>query len=128
MIKMLVDNSAIVLRKVGTNSLEAMKAAEELLVEAVQNKILYGYHDWHGNPPHTEIVDTGALFDSIQASVKRDSQNAYSVSVGSDRYYAIYVHDGTSKLKGRPFIRDAVYESQKQLKELLGENISKGLK
>ena len=128
MIKMLVDNSAIVLRKVGTNSLEAMKAAEELLVEAVQNKILYGYHDWHGNPPHTEIVDTGALFDSIQASVKRDSQNAYSVSVGSDRDYAIYVHDGTSKLKGRPFIRDAVYESQKQLKELLGENISKGLK
>lgn len=128
MIKMLVDNSAIVLRKVGTNSLEAMKAAEELLVEAVQNKILYGYHDWHGNPPHTEIVDTGALFDSIQASVKRDSQNAYSVSVGSDRDYAIYVHDGTSKLKGRPFIRDAVYESQKQLKELLGENISNGLK
>lgn len=128
MIKMLVDNSAIVLRKVGTNSLEAMKAAEELLVEAVQNKILYGYHDWHGNPPHTEIVDTGALFDSIQASVKRDSQNAYSVSVGSDRDYAIYVHDGTSKLKGRPFVRDAVYESQKQLKELLGENISKGFK
>ena len=128
MIKMLVDNSAIVLRKVGTNSLEAMKAAEELLVEAVQNKILYGYHDCHGNPPHTEIVDTGALFDSIQASVKRDSQNAYSVSVGSDRDYAIYVHDGTSKLKGRPFIRDAVYESQKQLKELLGENISNGLK
>lgn len=123
-----IDNSAVVLRKIGTNSKEAMDAAAELLVEAVQTKMLYGYKDWHGNPPHTEIVDTGALFDSIRASVKRDSKNAYSVTVGSDLDYAGYVHDGTSKLKGRPYIRDGVYDSQDQLYALLGEKISTGFK
>ena len=121
-----IDNSAVVLRKIGTNSKAAMEAAADMLVEAVQWKILYGYHDWHGRPPHTEIVDTGALYDSIAASVKRDSQNAYSVSVGSDRDYASYVHDGTSKLKGRPFIRDAVFDSQQELQEILGDNLRKG--
>lgn len=130
----IIDNSAVVLRRIGTNSQEAMQAAAEFLVEAVQDKILYGYHDWHGKPPHTEIVDTGALFDSIAAKVKRDSQNAYSVSVGSDLPYASYVHDGTRngdgsvKLKARPFIRDAVFDSQQELQEILGDNISQGFR
>ena len=123
-----IDDSAVVLKKIGTNSKEAMEAAGELLVEAVQSKMLYGYHDWHGNPPHTEIVDTGALFDSIRASIKRDSQNAYSVTVGSDLPYASYVHDGTSKLKGRPFIRDAVFEAQPKIYDILGGNISQGFR
>ena len=65
------DNSDIVLRKVGTNSRSAMDKAAEIMVESIQEKILYGYHDVHGNPPHTEIVDTGRLFDSIKAQVRR---------------------------------------------------------
>ena len=78
-----VDNSDIILRKVANNCQEAMEQVGELLVEAVQGKILYGYHEAHGNPPHTEIVDTGALFDSIEADVSRASQNAFGVSVGA---------------------------------------------
>lgn len=124
----IIDNSAVVLRRIGTNSQEAMQAAAEYLVEAVQDKILYGYHDWHGKPPHTEIVDTGALFDSIRASVKRDSQNAYTATIGTDREYASYVHDGTTKLKGRPFIRDAFFDSRERIEEILGDNISQGFR
>lgn len=121
-----VDNSAVVLRQIGTNSNSAMEDAASMLVEAVQDKILYGYHELHGNPPHTEIVDTGKLFDSIDAKVKRDSQNLYSVSVGANTNYAKYVHEGTSRLRGRPFIRDAVMDSQKKLKSLLGNGLSQG--
>lgn len=120
------DNSAVVLRKIGTNSQTAMRNAADMLVEAVQEKMLYGYHTPHGRPPHTEIVDTGRLFESIQAAVKRDSQNAFSVDVGTDVEYARYVHDGTSRVEGRPFIRDGVMGKQKELKELLSTDLSAG--
>lgn len=120
------DNSAVVLRKIGTNSQTAMQNAADMLVEAVQEKMLYGYHTPHGRPPHTEIVDTGRLFESIQAAVKRDSQNAFSVDVGTDVEYAQYVHDGTSRVESRPFIRDGVLGKQKELKELLSTDLSAG--
>ncbi len=120
------DNSAVVLRKIGTNSRTAMQNAADMLVEAVQEKMLYGYHTPHGQPPHTEIVDTGRLFESIQAAVKRDSQNAFSVDVGTDVEYAQYVHDGTSRVESRPFIRDGVLGKQKELKELLSTDLSAG--
>ena len=120
------DNSALVLRKIGTNSQAAMQNAADMLVEAVQEKMLYGYHTPHGRPPHTEIVDTGRLFESIQAAVKRDSQNAFSVDVGTDVEYAQYVHDGTSRVESRPFIRDGVMGKQKELKELLSTDLSAG--
>lgn len=120
------DHSAVVLSKMGTNSQTAIKNAGDLLVEAVQEKMLYGYHDVHGDPPHTEIVDTGRLFDSIEALVKRDSQNAFSADVGTDVPYAIYVHDGTSKLKGRPFITDGVTSAQEALKKSLSADLSSG--
>ena len=123
-----IDNSALILNRIGTNSQQAMRDAADMLVEAVQEKIMYGYKDVHGNPPHTEIVDTGKLFDSIEADVKRDSQNAYSVTVGANTKYAQYVHDGTSKLKGRPFVRDGVMGSQKALQNLLSTDLSAGLK
>ena len=122
-----VDNSDIILRKVADNCQEAMEQVGELLVEAVQGKILYGYHDVHGNPPHTEIVDTGALFDSIEAEVSRASQNAFGVSVSTDVSYAGYVHDGTYKLKGRPFMSDGAMESREDVKSILAREIPKGI-
>lgn len=120
------DNSDIVLRKVGTNSRSAMDKAAEIMVESIQEKILYGYHDVHGNPPHTEIVDTGRLFDSIKAQVRRTSQNAYATEAGTDVPYAIYVHDGTRKLKGRPFITDGILAAQPELKAILSDELKQG--
>lgn len=122
-----VDNSDIILRRVATNCQTAMEQVAELLVEAVQEKILYGYSDVHGDPPHTEIVDTGALFDSISAQVKRASQNAFSTSVSADTHYAGYVHDGTYKLKGRPFVTDAVMDSQEAITNTLAGTIPQGI-
>lgn len=122
-----VDNSDIILRRVAGNCQEAMEKVGELLVEAVQNKILYGYSDLHGNPPHTEIVDTGRLFDSIEADVSRASQNAFGVSVGTDVPYAQYPHDGTRYLKGRPYITDGVMESRQEVQDILAGEIPKGV-
>lgn len=123
-----VDNSDFVLRKLASNAQAAMEQVGEMLVEAVQGKILYGYSDVHGNPPHTEIVDTGALFDSIEADASRASQNTFSTAVGTDVPYAGYVHNGTSKLKGRAFITDAVMESKDEVQAILSGKLPEGLK
>lgn len=120
------DNSTIVLNQIGANSKSTMEQAAEMLHEAVQEKILYGYKDVHGNPPHTEIVDTGRLFDSITTQVRRVSQNAYAVDIAANTHYAQYVHEGTYKLKGRPFITDAVMDHQEELKDLLTSGLSTG--
>lgn len=122
------DNSVEVLRRMDGAMSSAADDIKEMLVEAVQEKILYGYHDPHGKDGHTEIVDTGRLFDSIQADVKRDSQNTYTVTVGStgDTPYSIFVHQGTRKLKGRPFIRDAMEESRPKIRKILERNIENG--
>lgn len=130
------DNSDTILRQIRNNADSAMAQIGDILVEAVQNKILYGYHDVHGLPhnPHTEIVDTERLFDSIDASVRRVSQNAVTTTVGANTPYAHYVHDGTryhdgtSKLKGRPFITDAVQDSQEEIRRILTGTLPNGLR
>ena len=121
------DHSDVILKQIASNAQAAMDKAAEILVEAVQEKILYGYKDFHGRPPHTEIVDTGRLFDSISANVSKASQNAFSVDVGTDVPYAVYVHEGTSKLKGRPFITDGALAAQEDLQNALSGTMKTGL-
>lgn len=121
------DNSTLILNKVSENSKRAIRAAGNRAVEMVKEKILYGYNEPHGNDGHTEIVDTGALYDSIRSESKRISQNAYSVDVGTDLPYAKYVHEGTRKLRGRAFIRDAIRDGADELREIIGNDLQKGL-
>lgn len=112
------DNSVEVMKKLSHAIDGVAQTVEADLVEAVQDKILYGYQEPHGADGHTEIVDTGRLFDSIKAEVKRVSQNTVDVTVGStgSTPYAVYVHNGTRKLKGRPFITDAINESRPDIR------------
>lgn len=121
------DNSTLILNKVSENSKRAIRAAGNRAVEMVKEKILCGYNEPHGNDGHTEIVDTGALYDSIRSESKRISQNAYSVDVGTDLPYAKYVHEGTHKLRGRAFIRDAIRDGADELREIIGNDLQKGL-
>lgn len=121
------DHSDVVLKRVATNAQAAIAAAADILVESVQEKILYGYSDLHGNPPHTEIVDTGRLFDSITANVSRVSQNAFNADVGTDVPYAYWVHEGTSRLKGRPFITDGAMAAKQDVEDALSGTMKTGL-
>lgn len=122
-----VDNTDIVLKRVSANAGNAMDQIAEMLVEAVQEQMLYGYGDLHGNPPHTEIVDTGKLFDSVDAEAKKVSQNAFTLSVGAGTHYAKYVHEGTSKLKGRPFVTDAVTGKVGEVQSILTAELPRGV-
>jgi hypothetical protein len=121
------DHSTEVLRRMRGNLKQAAIDCGDIARDAVQMKILYGYSDLHGNPPHTEIVDTGALFDSIKGEVVAVNANVYQTVVSTDRPYAGYVHNGTYKLKGRPFITDGILDSREEIKNAVKAALKSGI-
>ena len=122
------DNTSAILRRLQDNLKETADAIAVAAVEGVQTQMLWGYHDVHGLPdnPHTEIVDTGRLFDSITAEVQRVRGFYYHVVVGTDVPYAVYVHEGTRKLKGRPFITDGLAAAKPEINRIAREAMKKG--
>lgn len=125
------DNRNLVFRQIDQNAEASMEQLKELLQESVQEQMLYGYHTPHGKDGHTEIVDTGAMFDSITADWEKQSQNLYVVNVGvpSDSPaadYVDFVHDGTPKLEARPFITDGVLKAQEKAKDIFETNMPVG--
>lgn len=119
------DNSNEVLRELRSRIDSVAGDIRQTMIEAVQEKILYGYNEAHGEDGHTEIVDTGRLFESIDAEAERKSQNLVEVTVGAtgETPYAVYVHNGTRKLKGRPFITDAVNEKRLEIRRMIKEGL-----
>lgn len=82
----------------------------------------YGYdephvtyiHNDHGKvntgDTHTAIADTGLLQQSIDYAIKNNGDNTV-IEVGTPIEYAPYVHEGTYKLHGRPFLKDDISEN-----------------
>ena len=117
------DNTELVLNALASATKEGAQKMADCAVESVQYQILYGYKDPHGKDGHTEIVDTGALFDSIKGDVKRQSQNLYTITVGTDRPYAVYVHNGTRYLKARRFITDGINRARGDMEDILRDEM-----
>jgi HK97 gp10 family phage protein len=117
------DNTELVLNALASATKEGAQKMADTAVESVQYQILYGYKDPHGKDGHTEIVDTGALFDSIKGDVKRQSQNLYTITVGTDRPYAVYVHNGTRYLKARRFITDGINRARGDMEDILRDEM-----
>lgn len=117
------DNTELILNALASATKEGAQKMADCAVDSVQYQILYGYKDPHGEDGHTEIVDTGALFDSIKGDVKRQSQNLYTITVGTDRPYAVYVHNGTRYLKARRFITDGINRARGDMEDILRDAI-----
>lgn len=122
------DNTSAILRKLHGNLAETANLIASAAVDAVQSQMLWGYFDVHGLPdnPHTEIVDTERLFNSITAQVKQIRGFYYHVVVGTDVPYAVYVHEGTYKLRGRPFITDGLARAKPEINRIAREAMRKG--
>lgn len=114
----------------------ACKAVEGIAVDAVLDQMLYGYSTPHGPDGHTEIVDTGRLYNSITSDSRKVSSHVWEVTVGAssqagrmeDVGYVDYVHNGTARLEARPFITDALtdQETQTEIKRAFTSNLKRG--
>lgn len=96
---------------------------QEQSVNWVRYQMLTGYNEPHGDDGHTEIYDTGRLYESIQANVETNLRLFHRVTVGSSVPYAIYVHNGTYRLHGRPFIRDAMDAHQNEIQDIIRAHV-----
>lgn len=90
----LIDNSAAVLR-----ALES--ATHNGLTEIGKSTVAYARE--------RVPVDTGALRDSIEATVEGDT-----LTVGSDKSYALPVETGTYKMAARPYLKPAMTEHSEE--------------
>lgn len=69
---------------------------------------------------HTAIRDTGALMQDVQYEVDTADK---SVLIYNTLDYALYVHEGTSKLQGRPYLVDGIKKNKARIQEIFQENI-----
>ena len=60
-------------------------------------------------------VDTGNLRNSLTNKVHNESDY---VEIGSNVEYAKYVHNGTRRMRARPFITDAAEQNLSQLENI----------
>lgn len=68
-------------------------------------------------------VDTGRLRNSITHTIDADGKAAI---VGTNVEYALYVHEGTSRRKGQPFLTDAVNQNADNYRDIFEEAMKSG--
>src|SRR5437016_9631182 len=66
-----------------------------------------------GTPESTGIK--GYHGGRLRQSIQVDNSKFGESTVGTNVYYAIFVHEGTVKMRGRPFLRKGFDEGAKQL-------------
>lgn len=111
-----VDNSAQVLAQLKGNKKVALTAMGIKAVGLTIRKMQNGY----GKP----IYKTGDLQRSISSAVNNSHKD--TVDVGSGIEYAPLVHEGTSRMAGRPFLRDALNEGSEALQNIAAAYLKQG--
>lgn len=111
------DNSTAVQNQLDRNIKAALAAMGEMGVYLTVKNMQEGY----GKP----IRQTGSLMRDV--SYKKHVAKR-TVSIGNTLNYAIWVHDGTKKMKGRAYLRDALLsdEAKEKLQAVAAEQMKKG--
>lgn len=111
-----LDNRNQVLAQLNSNASRATLAVGTKAV----NLILWQMRQGYGDP----IRKTGDL----QRDVNFEVVDSVTVNVGNSLEYAPYVHDGTRKMQGRPYIRDALMsrDNQRKLQRVYEQYLKQG--
>ena len=91
------DNSGDVLRMISANVSRALTAMGTVAVGQIVRTMQRAY--WR------PIWLTGDLQRDVSFEAH---ESEHAVDVGSSLNYATYVHEGTSRMRGRPYITDAM--------------------
>ena len=71
------------------------------------------------------IYQTGDLIRSIKSEVNSRKKE---VTIGSNLDYAEFVHEGTSKMKARPYLKDGIMGNKDIYQEIFAEYMRRGMK
>lgn len=66
-------------------------------------------------------IDTGNLRNSISHAVDKGEQAVY---VGTNVEYALYVHEGTSKMAPNRYLKNAVERNKEQINQMIKNALS----
>lgn len=113
----LQDNSKVVVKTMEGDVAAALAAMGTKAVNLIQWRMSHGY----GRP----IWRSGDLRKDVQYEV---NEGGKTVTVGNTLEYGVYVHEGTSQMKGRPYIKDALTgeDHMKQLQKAAEQELKKG--
>lgn len=112
------DRSVELMRKIEQNIPVALEAAG---IKSV-NLILWQMHKGFGRP----IRITGDLQRDVNYRVRAEDK---AVDVGNSLKYATHVHNGTRKMKSRPYITNALSGEghQQQIEEVIADAMKQGI-
>ena len=120
------DYTKEVLNKLEENISAALDAMGLAAVGFVVDTMKTGYQDPHPNRNykgeidgtgfHTDIRHTGDLIRDVNYEVERSGK--HTVDIGNSLHYAKYVHEGTCKLRGRPYLKDGIERHRKELQDI----------
>ena len=65
--------------------------------------------------------------DTIYNKIQTESNSVHGL-VGTPKDYALFVHEGTSKMQARPFILDSIVAKDKETRAILSQAIIEALK
>ena len=124
------DNSAQVKGQMAGNVKAALAAMGIEAVGLTVTQMESGYNEPHDTRDmmgrktggtHTNIRWHGDLERDVNSEVDGDV-----VNVGNSIGYSVFVHEGTSKLHGRPYLKDAIMNGQDRLKQVAENELKKG--
>jgi HK97 gp10 family phage protein len=103
-----------------SKSFDAMKRVLIILEAESVRLITSGYY--------RPAVDTGRLRRSITHRITKIEPVEVQGVMGTNVYYAIYVHEGTIYMEKRSFLTDALVNKQKVVQAIFVDAYRKGLK
>ena len=129
------DNSETVLTQMDANVERALTAMGIKAVGLIIKQMESGYTTPHKNRPkgnvpsdggtHTAIRETGDLMRDVFYEVGHSG--AGTVDVGNSLEYGVFIHEGTSRLESRPYIRDALLNGAEKLQQVAAAYLKMGM-
>ena len=130
----LSDHAEAVLAQMDANVERALTAMGIKAVGLIVKQMESGYTTPHKNRTHgttsdggthTAIRETGDLMRDVSYEV--GNSGAGTVDVGNSLEYGVFVHEGTSRLESRPYIRDALTNGAEELQRVASAYLKMGM-
>lgn len=112
------NNTDKIIDMIRANGQRALIAGATEAVGYIKDEMESGY----GKP----IRDTGTLIGSISHHDVYTSENGIAIDVGTDIEYGKFVHEGTRRMRGRPFITDALNKNKERISMVIQQELKRG--